>query len=135
MFNEKSFTSFKNELPTKEIALTTEAYPMIDKEKLETELKMFYCRLDMHEYCKLIWATEIYFGKKLDGVLRKITKLIKIFLTILMKERYFPILKTIKTFIRNTECWKTKCTCSASNGEKFPQMSFKVQGENSYWLS
>ena len=50
LFNKKCFTSFKNKHPTEEIVLTTEAYPMIDKEKLETELKVFYCRSDIHEY-------------------------------------------------------------------------------------
>ena len=52
LFNKESFTGFKNELPTEEIVLTTETYPMIDKEKLETELKVLYCRSDIHEYCK-----------------------------------------------------------------------------------
>jgi hypothetical protein len=54
LFNKKCFTSFKNEHPKEEIVQSTEAYPMIDKEKLETELKVFYCRSDIHEYCKLI---------------------------------------------------------------------------------
>lgn len=54
LFNKQRLTSFKSELPTKEIVLTTEAYPMIDKGKIETELKVFFCRSDMHKYCKLI---------------------------------------------------------------------------------
>lgn len=53
LFYKESFTSFKNELLTEEIVLTTESYPIIDKEKLETELKVFYCRSDMHKCCKV----------------------------------------------------------------------------------
>ena len=60
LFNKISFTSCKNKLPREEIRLTTEAYPMIDKEKLETELRVFYSRSDMHEYCRLV---EMYLGK------------------------------------------------------------------------
>ncbi|CAL7937392.1 unnamed protein product [Xylocopa violacea] len=42
LFNKKWFPSFKNEHPIEDIVLITEAYPMIDKEKLGTELKVFY---------------------------------------------------------------------------------------------
>ena len=31
--NKESFNGFKNELPTEEIILTTETYPLIDKKK------------------------------------------------------------------------------------------------------
>ncbi|XP_076046726.1 zinc finger MYM-type protein 1-like [Oratosquilla oratoria] len=106
LFNKKSFPSFKKELPTKEIILTTEAYPMIDKEKLETELKVFYCRSDMHEYCKLIELLKFILENELDEVLSEITKLIKILLTIPMTtlepERCFSTLKRIKSFLRST---------------------------------
>ena len=106
LFNKKSFTSFKNELPTEEIALTTEAYPMIDKERLETEQKVFYCRSDIHEYCKLTELLKFILENNLDDILSEITKLLKILLTIPMTtsetERCFSTLKRIKTFLRST---------------------------------
>jgi len=106
LFNKKNFTSFKNELPIEEILLTTEAYPMIAKEKIETELKVVYCRSDMHEYCKLIELLKFILENNLDDVLSEITKLIKILLTIPMTtsepERCFSTLKRIKTFLRST---------------------------------
>ena len=106
LFNKKCFTSFKNEHPTEEIVLTTEAYPMIDKEKLETELKVFYCRSDIHEYCKLIELLKFILENNLDDVLSEITKLIKILLTVPMTtseaDRCFSTLKRTKTFLRST---------------------------------
>ncbi|PNF39830.1 hypothetical protein B7P43_G03123 [Cryptotermes secundus] len=72
LLNKKCFTCFKNEYPTEEIVLTTEAYPMIDKEKLETELKVFYCRSDTHEYCTLIELLKFILENDLDDVLVKL---------------------------------------------------------------
>ena len=106
LFNKKSFTSFKNELPTEEIVLTTEEYPMIDKEKLETELKVFYCRSDMHEYCKLIELLKFILENNLDDVLSEITKLIKILLTILAGEN-------ANTCVRPSPCEELRSACSA----------------------
>ena len=106
LFIKKNFSTFKNELPAKEIALTTEAYPMINREKLETELKVFYERSDMHEYCKLIELLQFIVENNLEAVLSELTKLIKILLTIPMTtsepERCFSTLKRIKTFLRST---------------------------------
>ena len=79
---------------------------MIHKEKLETELKVFYSRFDIHEYSKLVDLLKLILGNNLDDVLSEITKLIKILLTIPMTtsqpERCFSTLKRIKTFIRST---------------------------------
>ena len=134
LFNKKCFSSFKNEYPTEEIVLTTEAYPMIDKEKLETELKVFYCRSDIHEYCTLIELLKFILENNLDDVFSEITKLIKILLTVPMTtseaERCFSTLKRINFSKKHYEFGKTKCTCSAFNGEKFPQLSSRDQGEN-----
>ena len=78
LFNKESLNGFKNELPTEEIILTTETHPMIDKKKLETELKVFYCRSDIHEYSKLVDLLKLILEHNLDDVLSEITKLIKI---------------------------------------------------------
>ncbi|PNF24207.1 hypothetical protein B7P43_G16041 [Cryptotermes secundus] len=106
LFNKKCFTSFKNEYSTEEIVLTTEAYPMIDKEKLETELKVFYCRSDIHEYCTLIELLKFILENNLNDAFGEITKLIKILLTVPMTtseaERCFSTLKRIKTLLRST---------------------------------
>ena len=106
LFNKESFNGFKNELPTEEIILTTETYPMIIKEKLETELKIFYCKSDIHEYSKLVDLLKLILENNPGDVLSEITKLIKILLTTLKTtsepERCFSTLKRIKTFVRST---------------------------------
>ena len=102
LFSKKSFISSKNELPTEEILLTTESYPMTDKEKFETELKVFYCRSDIHEFCKLIELLKFILENNVDNVLSEITKLIEILLTIPMTtseaECCLSTLKRIKPF-------------------------------------
>ena len=106
LFNKERFNGFKNELRTEEIIPTTESYPMIDKEKLETELKVFYCRSDIHEYIKLVDLLKLILENNLYDVLSEITKLIKILLTTPMitsePERCFSTLKRIKTFVWST---------------------------------
>ncbi|XP_075232954.1 zinc finger MYM-type protein 1-like isoform X2 [Lycorma delicatula] len=105
LFNKKWFTSFKNKHPTEEIVLTAESYPMIDKEKLETELKVFYCRSDIHEYCTLFELLKFILENNLGDVLGEITKLINILLTVPMTtsetERCFSTLKRIRTFLKS----------------------------------
>ena len=106
LFNKKNFTSFKNKLPTEEIDLTSQAYPMIDKQSLEAELGTFYARSDMHEYSKLMDLLKLIIENNLDEVLSETTKLIKILLTIPMTtsepERCFSTLNRIKSFLRST---------------------------------
>ena len=106
LFHKKCLFVYKNKLPTEEIRLTIEAYPTIDKEKLETELRVFYERPDMHEYGNLMALLKFILENNLDDVLSEITKLIKILLTIPMTtsepERCFSTLKRIKTFLRST---------------------------------
>ncbi|XP_068201170.1 zinc finger MYM-type protein 1 isoform X1 [Palaemon carinicauda] len=107
LFDKKSFSSFKKKLPSEEIVLTSEAYPMIDKEKLETELKVFYSRSDINEYYKLSELLKFILENNLDNVFSEITKLIKILLTIPMTtssdtERCLSTLKRIKTFLKDT---------------------------------
>ena len=82
---------------------------MIDKEKLETELKVFYCRSDIHEYSKLVDLLKLILENNLDDVFSEVTKLIKILLTTPMTtsepESCFSALKRIKTFVRSTVKW------------------------------
>lgn len=106
LFEKKCFPIFKDKHPTKEIALTVEAYPMVDKEKLDAELKVFYCRSDIHEYSKLKDLLKFILENNLSEVFSEIMKLVKILLTIPMTtseaERCFSTLKRIKTFLRST---------------------------------
>lgn len=93
-------------ITNEEIEVAIEAYPMINKEILKTELNVFYSRSDMHKYCKLIDLLKLITENNLADVLGEMTKLIKILLTIPMTtsepERCFSTLNRIKTFLRST---------------------------------
>ena len=106
LFYKKCFFNFKNNSPTEEIRWTTEAHPTINKEKLETERRVYYGRPDMHEYGNLMVLLKFILKNTLDAVLSDITKLIKILLTTPMTtsepERCFSTLKRIITFLRST---------------------------------
>ncbi len=68
-------------MPMKEVLVTTEAYPMIEKQKLLTELQVLYSRSDMHNYDRLIDLLKFITENKLVDVLEQLSKLIKIILT------------------------------------------------------
>lgn len=108
LFNKESFVNFKKRITitNEEIEVAIEAYPMINKEILKTELNVFYSRSDMHKYCKLIDLLKLITENNLADVLGEMTKLIKILLTIPMTtsepERCFSTLNRIKTFLRST---------------------------------
>ena len=79
---------------------------MIDKEKHETESKIFYCRSHIYKYSKLVDQLKLILENNPGDVLSEITKVIKILLTTPMTtsepERCFSTLKRIKTFVRST---------------------------------
>lgn len=106
LFNKDCFTNFKQKVTLEEVEVATEAYPMIAKERLLTELRAFYNRSDLHEFSKLSELLKIVNENNLGDVLCEFTKLIKILLTIPMTtaepERCFSTLKRVKTFLRST---------------------------------
>jgi len=122
LFNKKNFATFNIRLPVEEIKIVTKEYPMIDKERLETELGVFFSRPDLHDYDKLIDLLKFILENNLDDVLGEITKLVKVLLTIPMTttepERCFSMLKRIKTFLRSTVNQESLIALAVISAEK-----------------
>ncbi len=76
---------------------------MIEKQRLLTKLQVFYSRLDMHNYDRLIDLLKFITENNLVDVLEELSKLIRIILTTPMTtsetDYRFSILKRIKTFL------------------------------------
>lgn len=106
LFNKESFSQYQRKFPTEEVETVSETYPMTDKERLTTELQVFYGRRDMQEYDKLINLLKFITENHLTEILGEMTKLINILLTIPMTtsepERCSPTMERIKTFLKNT---------------------------------
>ncbi len=108
-----------------EVLVITEAYPMIEKQKLLTELQVFYSRPDMHNYERFIDLLKFITENNLVDVLEELSNLIKISLTTPMTtseaERCFSTLKRIKTLLTITMNNKRLNGLAMISIEKFNQ--------------
>ena len=93
--------------PMKSLENCVKAYPMLDQEKLKSELLLLYSRQDLYSSNKLL---DLFCSLSSDelgqDVFPETIKLLKIVLTTPMTtaepERCFSTLKRIKTFLRST---------------------------------
>ncbi|XP_076038775.1 uncharacterized protein LOC143023976 [Oratosquilla oratoria] len=122
LFNKDCFTNFKQKVTLEEVEIATEAYPMIAKERLLTELRVFYDRNDLHDFSKLSELLKIVNENNIGDVLCELTKLKKILLTMPMTtaepERCFFNPEEGQNFLKeHYEAGEAKCTCHDFNRE------------------
>lgn len=106
LFLKANINKYEFSFPKQILNQVCEAYPFLDANRLEIELRMFYSRSDFHNY-KSINDIKMYI-KSVNlhcSVFKEMTKLLNILLTIPMTtaepERLFSTLKRIKTALRN----------------------------------
>lgn len=101
-----NFPAYSINFPNNELAKAVEAYPMLGKEKLRTELTVLYTREDLCKSQNLIDLLKIINDNNLQSAFSETVKLLKILITTPMTtaeaERCFSTLKRIKTFLRST---------------------------------
>lgn len=99
------FPEFCKEFPSKELEETILAYPMLNKEKLRTELSVLYERNEF-SVSGVFNLHQLIVKNGLEHSLAEVNCLLKIILTTPMTtsepERCFSTLKRIKTFLRST---------------------------------
>ncbi|KAL1005408.1 hypothetical protein UPYG_G00058730 [Umbra pygmaea] len=100
------FHDYGTHFPTDALKATVEAYPMLNKPRLKTELSLIYDSQDLGK-CKSTMALfNFILDNNLLDVLSETSKLLRILITIPMttteSERCFSTLKRIKEFLRNT---------------------------------
>ncbi|XP_045595761.2 zinc finger MYM-type protein 1-like [Procambarus clarkii] len=100
------FPVYTKDFPSTALVQAVAAYPMLEKDKLRTELSVLYTREDLYKSENLIDLLEIMNNNHLQSTFSETVKLLKILITTPMitaeAERCFLTLKRIKAFLRNT---------------------------------
>lgn len=101
-----NFPVYTKDFPSNALAQAVAAYPMLEKDKLRTELTVLYTRKDLCKSENLIDLLEMMNDNHLQSTFSDTVKLLKILITTPMTtaeaERCFSTLKRIKTFLRST---------------------------------
>ena len=99
------FSNYDKSFPSDLVNSATDLYPMIDKDRLITELKVLYGRKNFCSSNRIIDLLGVIESYGLTNVLSEVVKLIKILLTTPMttseSERVFSTLKRVKTLTRS----------------------------------
>ena len=100
------FSTYTKCFPADELNTAVRSYPMLDKEKLRSELSVLYSRPDICTTENIVAFLKILIENELHSTFSETIKLIKILITTPMTtceaERCFSTLKRVKTFIRST---------------------------------
>ncbi|KAM4628575.1 zinc finger MYM-type protein 1-like [Polymixia lowei] len=99
------FQQHRKQFPEAALKATIEAYPVLNKNKLKTELSLIYSH-DEFKNCKSALAVyHLFMENNLQDTFSETVTLLKILITTPMitteSERCFSTLKRIKTFLRN----------------------------------
>lgn len=106
LFDTAKYQSYKKKFPSELVAATKQAYPMLHKEKLSSELELIYDSPEFAECTNALSFLKLFSENNLSEVFSETKRLLGILATTPMTtseaERCFSTLKRIKTFLRNT---------------------------------
>lgn len=105
LFYREYFPNYRKKLPTSAIEESCNIYSDLVQNKLETELRVFYSKKELHNFDGLCALLRLITEKSLSTVFSETIKLIKILVTIPMStiepQRCFSTFKKIRTFLGN----------------------------------
>ncbi|XP_041946472.1 zinc finger MYM-type protein 1-like [Alosa sapidissima] len=100
------FSQHSRKFPDSALQTTVDAYPMLDKARLKTELSLIYENEDFKGCSGALALFQVLMENNLQDTFTETVSLLKILITTPMttaeSERCFSTLKRIKTFLRNT---------------------------------
>ena len=100
------FPQHSVKLPDTALETTVEAYPMLNKAKLKTQLSLIYENNEFKACSGAVPLYQFFMENNLQSTFTETVSLLKILITTPMttaeSERYFSTLKRIKTFLRNS---------------------------------
>nr|CAH7751058.1 unnamed protein product [Callosobruchus chinensis] len=106
LFAADRFPEMEKTFPLKHLEDTVDAYPFLDKVRLQTELELIYRRPDFRNISGAIHLLKFITDNNLQDVFSATFALLQIIVTIPMTtaeaERSFSTLKRIKTFLRSS---------------------------------
>ncbi|XP_069481109.1 protein zwilch homolog isoform X1 [Ambystoma mexicanum] len=100
------FERYERSFPVDVLADAVDAYPMLIKDRLRTELALMYGRPEFRRASSAVALFRFFIENNLQETFSETVKLLRILITTPMttseSERCFTTLKSIKTFLRNT---------------------------------
>ncbi len=106
LFHSEMFSTYHKEFPAEILTATVDAYPMLERLKLQSELTVIYGRQDFYHCSGAVPLLQLFYDNNLIGTFSETVRLLNILITIPMTsceaERCFSTLKRVKTFLRNT---------------------------------
>jgi len=106
LLQQSNFPLFAKQFPVEEFNEIIIHYPMLDKEKLKTELSVFYSRSDLNKFANITALMNQIKNGHLHVAFSELLKMLKIIVVTPMAtaeaERCFSTLKRIKSFLRST---------------------------------
>ncbi|XP_073323342.1 zinc finger MYM-type protein 1-like [Pagrus major] len=101
------FQQYHSQFPEAALNTTMEAYPLLNKNKLKTELALIYSNDEFKSCSGAVALYHLFMGNNLQDTFSETVALLKIIIittpmTTAESERCFSTLKRIKTFLRNT---------------------------------
>lgn len=99
------FHEYNSQFPEAALNTTMEAYPLLNKSKLKTELSLIYSNNEFRNCTGAVALYQLFVENNLQDTFSETVTLLKILITTPMttaeSERCFSTLKRIKTFLRN----------------------------------
>ena len=106
LLDSQRFPDYAVNFPSEALLKAIDAYPMLHKARLQTELGLIYENPDFRPCSSAMALFQLFCKNSLTDVFSETLKLIRIVITTPMttaeSERCFSTLKRIKTFLRNT---------------------------------
>ncbi|XP_038157299.1 uncharacterized protein LOC119794031 isoform X2 [Cyprinodon tularosa] len=100
------FLEYHKQFPNAALNTIIEAYPLLNKNKLKTELALIYSNAGFRRCSGAVALYQFFMRNDLQDIFSETVALLKILITTPMttaeSERCFSTLKRIKTFLRNT---------------------------------
>ena len=78
LLQQNNFSLFAQQFPVKEVNKVVGHYPFLDKEKLKTELSIFYSRSDLNKFKNITELINQITSAQLHTAFSKLLKLLKI---------------------------------------------------------
>ena len=106
LLDSLNFLEYSKLFPENIFELTVDKYPLLNKNKLRTELSVLYEREDLRDIVGAVSWLNFFVNNNLEEVFQEVVTLLRIIITIPMTtsepERCFSSLNRVKTFLQNT---------------------------------
>ncbi|XP_067013750.2 zinc finger MYM-type protein 1 [Anabrus simplex] len=102
LLDSSKFDKYSSNFPEKELNVTAQAYSMLEKRRLKTELSVLYQRQDLRNIEGAVPLLQFILTNSLESTFSQITRLLRILVTTPMTTAEPETINKIKIFLQNT---------------------------------